>query len=150
MDDIIKNSILVIDDSPSDIAILHDALREDYKMYMSKTGVEGFEKAVSLQPDLILLDIVMPLISGYHVLQKLKSDPNTAMIPVVFITGNGDPEEEEYAFEQGAVDFLHKPLRISVVRKRISHQMTILRLTRENQRLIRRTTTRRWHDSGNE
>src|SRR3974377_426749 len=111
--------ILIVDDTPTNIGVISGALRESYKTKIATNG----EKALALasaeeKPDLILLDIVMPGMDGYEVCSRLKSDPATREIPVIFLTGQTDAEDETRGFEVGAVDYVHKPFSPAVVRAR--------------------------------
>ena len=102
--------ILIVDDTPTNIGVISGALKDTYKTKIATNG----EKALALasaeeKPDLILLDIVMPGMDGYEVCSRLKSDPATSEIPVIFLTGQTGAEDETHGFEVGAVDYVHKP-----------------------------------------
>src|SRR6516164_3743419 len=123
--------ILIVDDTPTNIGVISGALKESYKTKIATNG----EKALALasaeeKPDLILLDIVMPGMDGYEVCSRLKSDPATREIPVIFLTGQTDAEDETRGFSVGAVDYVHKPFSPSVVKARV-HTHLALRETRE-------------------
>ena len=112
--------ILIVDDTPTNIGVISGALKDTYKTKIATNG----EKALALasaeeKPDLILLDIVMPGMDGYEVCSRLKSDPATSEIPVIFLTGQTGAEDETRGFEVGAVDYVHKPFSPSVVRARV-------------------------------
>jgi sigma-B regulation protein RsbU (phosphoserine phosphatase) len=112
--------ILVVDDTPLNIGVISGALKDSYKTKVATNG----EKALALasaeeKPDLILLDIMMPGMDGYEVCSRLKADPATREIPVIFLTGQTSAEEETRGFEVGAVDYVHKPFSPAVVKARV-------------------------------
>ena len=112
------NRILVVDDEPSNIQILAGILQEQYVVNAATSGAKALELAASQQPDLILLDMVMPEMDGLEVCKALKADASTAEIPVIFVTGMTDPENEERGLAAGAVDYIFKPVSPPVVRAR--------------------------------
>jgi len=112
--------ILIVDDTPLNIGVISGALKDSYKTKVATNG----EKALALasaeeKPDLILLDIMMPGMDGYEVCSRLKADPATSEIPVIFLTGQTSAEDETRGFEVGAVDYVHKPFSPSVVKARV-------------------------------
>jgi|KBSMisStandDraft_5_1062788.scaffolds.fasta_scaffold38881_2 serine phosphatase RsbU (regulator of sigma subunit) len=112
--------ILIVDDTPLNIGVISGALKDSYKTKVATNG----EKALALasaeeKPDLILLDIMMPGMDGYEVCSRLKSDPATREIPVIFLTGQTAAEDETRGFEVGAVDYVHKPFSPAVVNARV-------------------------------
>jgi serine phosphatase RsbU (regulator of sigma subunit) len=112
--------ILIVDDTPLNIGVISGALKDSYKTKVATNG----EKALALasaeeKPDLILLDIMMPGIDGYEVCCRLKADPATSEIPVIFLTGQTSAEDETRGFEVGAVDYVHKPFSPAVVKARV-------------------------------
>lgn len=105
-----KKKILIVEDEPDIAASLAARLNmEGFKTSISTNGQEGVQKARSEKPDLILLDIMMPLLNGYDVLNLLKNDPSTRSIPVLVLTALPHVEDAENAFQAGAADFLNKP-----------------------------------------
>ena len=113
------NRILVVDDEPSNIQILAGLLQEHYIVNAATSGAKALELATTQQPDLILLDMVMPEMDGLEVCRALKADPASADIPVIFVTGMTDPENEERGLAAGAVDYIFKPVSPPVVRARV-------------------------------
>ena len=112
--------ILIVDDTPLNIGVISGALKDSYKTKVATTG----EKALALasaeeKPDLILLDIMMPGMDGYEVCSRLKADPATSEIPIIFLTGQTSAEDETRGFEVGAVDYVHKPFSPAVVKARV-------------------------------
>lgn len=126
MDNATKNSILIVDDNSSTIDVLLDILSNDYSIRVAKNGAKALEIAHQSMPDLILLDIVMPEMSGYEVLEELKASPQTQHIPVVFITGLKDAEDEERGLDLGAADFINKPFNRKMVKARVLNQIKII------------------------
>jgi len=103
--------ILVVDDDPSVIQILSNLLRPKFRVKVATRGAQAIGIAASPpQPDLILLDVLMPDMDGYEVCDKLKNFPDTSRIPVIFVTGNASPEEKQRGLELGGVSYLTKPL----------------------------------------
>lgn len=106
-----KPLIFIVDDEPIFLELLEGLLGEEHDVRMASCGVEALQKVLEEPlPDLILLDLVMPDISGVVVCQQLKQNPRLAHIPVLFFTANSDIEDEISGFEAGAVDYIHKPL----------------------------------------
>lgn len=104
--------ILIVDDEPSNIQLLSGILKERFKVKAAKNGTKAIEIAhKEPQPDLILLDVMMPEMDGYQVCERLKGDPETDQIPIVFITGNASDEEKQRGMAMGAVDYLIKPVQ---------------------------------------
>jgi putative two-component system response regulator len=121
-----KPTVLVVDDTPDNLALMSGLLREHYRVTLANSG----EKALSLvrdvePPDLILLDIMMPGLSGYDVCKILKDDPSTRHIPVIFLTAMTAAEEEKKGLEMGAVDFITKPVNPPIVLARVSTQLQV-------------------------
>ncbi|MES9965176.1 MAG: HD domain-containing phosphohydrolase [Candidatus Sedimenticola sp. 20ELBAFRAG] len=128
-------TILVIDDDPSAIDILNSFLEQDYKVVAAKDGERGLSRADSENPpDLILLDILMPGLDGYAVCRKLKENPSTAHIPVIFISVLDADYDEAKGLELGAVDYITKPFSPAIIHARVK---THLALSEANQELQR-------------
>jgi CheY-like chemotaxis protein/HPt (histidine-containing phosphotransfer) domain-containing protein len=121
-----KPRVLVVDDTPENIHILMAFLRHSCEVTAATNGPKALECArSSARPDLILLDVVMPGMSGYQVCESLKSDPLTADIPIIFVTGMSDETDEEKGLKLGAADYISKPFRAGVVRARVKHQLEL-------------------------
>ena len=127
-----KPTVLIVDDVPANIRMLEIALEPDYVISACTDGAEAIEfltsaKTLSEPPDLILLDIVMPGMNGYEVCQKLKQNPRTRNIPVIFITARNEEEEETRGFDLGAVDYIIKPFSPAIVRARVGTHLDLKR-----------------------
>lgn len=120
-----RSTILVIDDAPANLSLLNQLLGTHYRIKLANGGARGLELATSTLPDLILLDIMMPEMDGYEVCKRLKANPQTARIPVIFLTAKIEAADEELGFELGAVDFIHKPIAPSIVLARIRTHLQI-------------------------
>jgi putative two-component system response regulator len=121
-----KQRILVVDDTPANIKVLNEFLRDEYQVSVATNGPDGLEIAASNnRPDLILLDIMMPDMDGYEVIKKLKGDPKTENIPVLFITAKGEVKDETFGLSLGAVDYLRKPISPSIVKARVKAHMNL-------------------------
>ncbi|PPC79259.1 diguanylate cyclase response regulator [Pokkaliibacter plantistimulans] len=120
-----KLRVLIVDDQPINIRALHEVFRGEYHLIMATNGQQAIEQARKQLPDLILLDVVMPDMNGYDVCQQLKSDAQTASIPVIFVTTQSNPDEEALGFEAGAVDFIIKPVNPVIVRARVRTHLAL-------------------------
>ncbi|MDR3012702.1 MAG: diguanylate cyclase [Chitinispirillales bacterium] len=135
MIEMIRNSILVVDDEKANLLLLSRILDEKYDVYTAKDGASAIKKAAELLPDLILLDIVMPDMSGYEVLDALKRQSVTRAIPVIFVTKLSSPDEEEKALSYNAVDYITKPFRPNIIKLRIRTQIRSVNQIRTIERL---------------
>jgi putative two-component system response regulator len=118
--------ILLVDDCPDSIRLLGDILQSDYEILVATDGERALKIAhQNPGPDLIMLDIMMPGMGGYEVCWRLKTNPTTSGIPVIFITALAAQEDECYGFCVGAVDYITKPFNISIVRARVSAHITL-------------------------
>jgi phosphoserine phosphatase RsbU/P len=126
-----QKTILIVDDTPINLGVISGALKDLYKTKVATNG----EKALTIatgedKPDLILLDVMMPGMDGYEVCRRLKADPETKEIPIIFLTGQTGTEDETKGFEVGAVDYIHKPFSEPVVKARV-HTHLMLREAHE-------------------
>ncbi len=118
--------VLIVDDSPTTLNILTSCIEGIHQVKVAISGAECLEMAEQLpQPDLILLDVTMPNMDGYEVCELLKSNPLTASIPIIFVTGLEAEEDEERGFLIGAVDYITKPFSSVIVRARVNTHLTI-------------------------
>lgn len=120
-----RPTLLVVDDQPINIRILNELFRADCDMHMATCGEQAIAISQSLQPDLILLDIMMEGMDGLEVCRRLKSDPATAAIPIIFITAKDAANDEALGLELGAVDYMCKPLNPAIVRARVKTHLTL-------------------------
>lgn len=120
-----RQTVLVVDDTPVNIDLLSDILRKDYQVKAAVNGAKALEIARSDQtPDIILLDIMMPEMSGHEVCRLLKEDPHTADIPVIFVTAKSEVEDEKLGLDMGAVDYITKPFNPEIVEARVRNQLS--------------------------
>jgi diguanylate cyclase (GGDEF)-like protein/PAS domain S-box-containing protein len=119
-----KPLILIVDDEPSNLHVLVEGLLTDYDVRISTSGEQALIFIESTRPDLILLDIMMPGMDGYEVCNILKAKQNTKGIPVIFVTALTEEESEEKGFAMGAIDYIHKPYKLALVRARIRTHIT--------------------------
>ena len=123
--------ILVVDDTPLNISVITGALKDTYRTKVATSGAKALAIAAAEEkPDLILLDVMMPEMDGYEVCRRLKADPMTEEIPVIFLTAQTEAEDETRGFEVGAVDYVHKPFSPAVMKARV-HTHLVLRDVRE-------------------
>jgi diguanylate cyclase (GGDEF)-like protein len=121
-----KAVILIVDDVPTNVQALALLLKEDYVIKVATGGMRALELANQEPiPDLILLDVQMPDMDGYDVLQLLKEKSDTAKIPIIFVTGKDSIEDEEHGLQLGAVDYITKPIRPSIVKARVKTHITL-------------------------
>jgi phosphoserine phosphatase RsbU/P len=126
-----KKTVLLVDDAPANIQIVNSILKDIYKIRIATSGAKALELVkVTPPPDLVLLDVMMPEMDGYEVCARLKLDPETRDIPVIFLTGQTEVEDETKGFDVGAVDYIHKPFSPAVVKARVQTHL-VLRGIRE-------------------
>lgn len=128
-----RASILLVDDSPANLHALIAALRDQHSILLATNGEQALEIAGRVIPDLILLDVMMPGTDGYQVCRQLKQQPRTADIPVIFVTGKADEQDEMAGFELGAVDYITKPFSLPLVQRRVQTHLE-LKYLRDNLR----------------
>lgn len=123
----IEKTILVVDDSPQNIQVITSFLKAQYKVRAATNGEKALALATAAdgRPDLILLDVEMPGMDGYEVCERLKSNPATADIPIIFLTSRTEVEDEAKGFRHGAVDYVHKPFNATIVSARIRTQLAL-------------------------
>lgn len=124
--------VLIVDDVPQNIRALGEALRDECEILAATDG----ERALALangerRPDLVLLDVLMPTMDGHEVLRRLRGDPTTNDIPVIFVTAMGEDEDETRGLELGAVDYVTKPFSPAVVRARVRGHLALVQARRE-------------------
>jgi len=119
--------LLVVDDQRANIQALCQAFQADHKLQMATSGEQALALCRSQPPDLILLDVVMPGMDGFEVCRQLKADDATQDIPVIFVTGLHDEEDETRGLDVGGADFISKPINPRIVRARVKTQLTMKR-----------------------
>jgi len=120
--------ILAVDDEASNLQLLRQILQDHYRLRFAKDGPRALELVREEAPDLVLLDVMMPGMSGYEVCAALKADPRTASIPVIFVTALTDTDDEVEGFEAGAVDYITKPVSPPIVRARVRTHLSLVRM----------------------
>ena len=124
-------TVLLVDDAPANLQVVNSILKSTYKIRIATSGEKALKIAHQTPaPDLILLDVMMPEMDGYEVCSRLKSGADTRDIPVIFLTGQTETDDETKGFEVGAVDYIHKPFSPAVVKARV-HTHLVLRGIRE-------------------
>jgi putative two-component system response regulator len=134
-----RTTILVVDDTPANLSLLANLLNDSYRVQLATSGAKALEIAQRQPPDLIVLDVMMPEMDGYEVCRRLKADPRTRDVPVLFLTALTRPEDESRGFEVGGADFIHKPFNPITVRARVATQLQAkawLDATRERARWL--------------
>jgi diguanylate cyclase (GGDEF)-like protein len=131
-------SILVVDDEPLYLELIADILGADYEILCATDGMAALEVAGCRVPHLVLLDLLMPCLDGYEVYSRMKADPRTCEIPVIFITGLGDVAAETRGLQLGAADYITKPITPELLRARVKTQIQV-KLTRDKFALLSAT-----------
>ena len=120
-----RSLVLIVDDNATNIDLLVNTLKDEYRLGISKKGANALEYAEKYRPDLILLDIMMPEMDGYEVCRRLKNNPATQAIPVIFITAMSETVNKTKGFTLGAVDYITKPFHAAEVKARIATHLTL-------------------------
>jgi putative two-component system response regulator len=136
-----RSRILIVDDAPENIHILVETLKGDYIIMFARSGEAALRLAENTPPpDIILLDVVMPGMDGYEVCRRLKENPHTLGIPVIFVTGQSDEVDEARGLSLGAVDYVGKPFKASLVKTRVANQLELKRHRDRLDELVRERT----------
>lgn len=120
-----KAKILIVDDTPANIETLNETLENDFDIYFAMDGNDALQKVQLLEPDLILLDIMMPVMDGFEVCRKLKENKQFRDIPVIFITALDQPEDESKGLVLGAADYVTKPFNPDLVLLRVHNHLKL-------------------------
>ena len=123
-----KKTLLLVDDEPANLHVLREILQEDYHLLFARDGMRAVELCLGHFPDLVLLDVQLPGMSGYEVCRALKADPGTASIPVIFVSAMAEETDETAGFAVGAVDYIAKPLSRAIVKARVSTHLSLVRV----------------------
>jgi len=136
-----KQSILVVDDTPENIDLLSELLREDYRVRVATSGERALKIIYSDEPpDIILLDIMMPGLSGLEICRRLKANPDRRRIPIIFVTAMSTIEDEQRGLELGAVDYISKPISPPIVKARVRTHLALYDQSRELERMVHQRT----------
>ena len=117
--------VVIIDDEPTTLLLLESAIKPLAKVETISQSAHAFSMVKAEQPDLVVLDISMPELSGFEVCEQLKSCPETSSIPVIFVTSHSDSDNEHIALSLGAIDFISKPIDIELCRMRVRNHLVI-------------------------
>jgi len=132
-----KGTVLIVDDTPGNLALLSDTLSEaEYRVLVATDGCSAIEQIQYIKPDIILLDVMMPGIDGFETCNRLKNNPATASIPVIFMTGLSELDDLLRGFGEGALDYIVKPIRPAEVLARIEVHLTQTRNLLRAERLL--------------
>ncbi|HMP04995.1 MAG TPA: response regulator [Lacipirellulaceae bacterium] len=138
MSDTSRDRVLIADDNEANVELLEAYLSDmDVELAVAVDGQDTLDKAASFQPHLILLDVMMPKLSGFEVCQKLKSDPDTRRIMILMVTALNEHGDMERAVEAGTDDFLSKPVNKEALVKRVENMLKLRNVTDELERLRR-------------
>jgi len=137
---LLNEKILIVDDTVENLNLLKDILKGDgYELYLSKDGNKAFDIAKKILPDLILLDIMMPIIDGYDTCKLLKNNETTKNIPIIFLSALTSPEDKIKAFELGAVDYIPKPFHAQEVLVRVKSHLSTSTMIKSLNNLIEKS-----------
>ena len=136
-----RPTVLVADDSPQNIELLSRVLGQDYRIKVATSGEKALTIAYSDEsPDLILLDIMMPDLSGYEVCRRIKANPDRRRIPIIFVTAMSTVEDESMGLSLGAVDYITKPISPALVQARVRTHLALYDQSRELERMVAQRT----------
>jgi putative two-component system response regulator len=120
--------ILIVDDEPLNLKVLKQVLQDNYRLSFAKNGMDALELVKKEKPSLILLDVMMPGMTGFEVCRQLKSDPETNTIPVIFVTALAEEADESEGFAAGGVDYINKPISPALVRARVKTHLSLVHI----------------------
>ena len=123
----LKPCVLVVDDEATNLQVLRQILQDDYRLLFAKDGRKALELARAEQPQLVLLDVMMPDMTGLEVCRQLKADASTQAIPVIFVTALSGTDDEMAGFDLGAVDYITKPVSAPIVKARVRTHLSLVR-----------------------
>ena len=133
----VRHSILIVDDTPANLSLLSEILRNDYRTRVATNGERALQIALSDDPpDLILLDVMMPNMTGYEVCARLKQHPVTRLIPVIFVSALDDVDDETKGLEVGGVDYVIKPISPPIVKARVKTHLMVYEQNRQLERSV--------------
>ncbi|HYD55600.1 MAG TPA: two-component system response regulator [Burkholderiales bacterium] len=121
-----RQTVLIVDDTPENLTLMHGLLKDRYNTRIATGGERALKLVADAPaPDLVLLDVMMPGMDGYEVCRRLKANPSTAGIPVIFLTAKAEVEDEQTGFDVGAVDYITKPISPPIVAARVRTHLTL-------------------------
>ncbi len=120
-----RPTVMVVDDTPLNLMLMESILEKEYSLKLCKVPQEALDYAFSTPPDIVLLDVMMPEMDGFEVCRRLKANPATRDVPVIFITSKNAIEDEEMGFSVGASDFIHKPISAPIVVARVKTHLKV-------------------------
>ena len=120
-----EDTIMIVEDEKANIDILLEAFRDEYEVMVAVDGEKALKAIKSNLPDLILLDIMLPKMNGYEVCKKIKNNPRTASIPIIFVTSMDQKTNERKGLELGAIDYITKPFSIPIVKTRVKNHLEL-------------------------
>lgn len=126
-----RPTILAIDDNPQNLVTLATSLEADFDFQLASSGLQGLALAEAAPPDLILLDVMMPVVDGFETCRRFKANPKLGSIPIIFLTALSDLETEVSGLALGAADYITKPINVSLVRQRVRNLLQLTSLARE-------------------
>ncbi len=135
-----KQKILAVDDTPENLDVIKGLLSEQYQILGAIHGALALKIAAAQLPDLILLDVMMPEMDGYEVCRRLKSNPLTREIPIIFLTAKSEVEDEERGFELGAVDYITKPISPPILQVRVKTHLSLRNYSRSLEKMVEQRT----------
>ena len=135
-----KWKVLVVDDEPNNLQLLGQILQDQYQLSFATDGAKALDVAWKAKPDIILLDIMMPGMNGYETCRRLKADPETSKIPVIFVTAMGEMEDERRGFEVGGVDYITKPVSAPIVQARVRTHLALYDQNRLLEQVVQQRT----------
>ncbi|MDP5252680.1 MULTISPECIES: HD domain-containing phosphohydrolase [unclassified Vibrio] len=122
----LKQKLLIVDDEAVNLRILKITLEQDYQLMFAKSGQQALQIAQKETPDLILLDVMMPDMTGFETCQQLKQQSDLEHIPVIFVTALSDPDDETKGFDVGGVDYITKPISPAIVKARVKTHLSLV------------------------
>jgi putative two-component system response regulator len=117
--------VCVVDDTPLNLMLMENILQKDYTLKLFSDAQQALDYAFATPPDVILLDVMMPDIDGFEACRRLKANPLTRDVPVIFITAKNEIADEELGFSLGASDFIHKPISAPIVAARVKTHLKV-------------------------
>ncbi|MCB6182947.1 two-component system response regulator [Leeia sp. TBRC 13508] len=128
MNETVQPTLLLVDDEPANLQVLRHILQDQYQLKFARDGEKAIAIATNDLPDLILLDVMMPGMTGLEVCKTLKSNLRTAHIPIIFVTALTDTANEAQGFESGAVDYITKPVSPPIVQARVKNHLSLVHI----------------------